>query len=104
MHKRLDTVQTTVSTVITNKTLKLNPICVSLIREAKNPIRVFYSESAWFNYVWSIVCACASVRAVFLCFGEYIDLKGALQLLIHRYGYFFLLRYLSEFRLVSFVV
>ena len=30
-HKRLDTFQTTVTTVITNQTLKQNPICVSLI-------------------------------------------------------------------------
>jgi len=30
-HTRLDTVQMTVSTVITNKTLKQNPICVSLM-------------------------------------------------------------------------
>jgi len=30
-HKRLDTFQMTVTTVITNQTLKQNPICVSLI-------------------------------------------------------------------------
>jgi len=30
-HKRVNALQMTVSTVITNNTLKLNPICVSLI-------------------------------------------------------------------------
>jgi len=33
-HKPLDTFQTTVTTVITNQTLKQNPICVSLITPA----------------------------------------------------------------------
>jgi len=36
MHKRLDTFQTTVTTVITNQTLKQNPICVALTGNSKS--------------------------------------------------------------------